>query len=128
MTQRQITTDRAPAPAGRYSQAIEANGLVFVAGQGPIHPETGEITGDGIASQTRLTLANIEAILEEAGSSMDRVVKTTVHLADRADFPGFNEVFAAAFSDPPPVRTTTISGLMGILVEIDVIALAGRGE
>lgn len=123
---RPVNTPDAPQPAGDYSQAIIANGFVFVAGQGPIDPASGAIVDGDITEQTRLTLDNIARILEAAGSSLGRVVKTTVHLADRDDFAAFNQAYAGSFGDPPPVRTTVQSGLMDIKVEIDVIALTGE--
>lgn len=113
-------TTRAPRPSGPYSQAIVANGLVFVAGQGPA--DSSGVTGDGIEVQTDRTLQNLKAILEAAGTSLDNVVKVTAHLADLADFDAFNLVYERYFSSPYPVRTTVGSTLRDILVEIDVIA------
>ncbi len=119
---RQVVTDSAPRPAGPYSQAIAAGGLVFTAGQGPADPATGKVTGD-IEAQAHQVLRNISAILEAAGSSVDDVVKVTVHLADLSDFDRFNHVYAEYFKEPRPARTTVGSQLLGILVEIDVIAV-----
>lgn len=120
-----IRTDSAPAPVGPYSQSIAANGFVFTAGFGPQDPTTGAVP-DGIEAQTAQLIRNLSAVLETQGTSLDRVVKATVHLQhlDR-DFAAFNAVYREHFSEPFPVRTTVGSTLAGILVEIDVIALAG---
>ena len=97
-----IQTDNAPAAIGPYSQAIKAGGLVFVSGQIPIDPQTGQFVPGGIAEQTERVLKNLAAVLEAAGSSLDLVVKTTVFLADMKEFSGMNEVYATFFSGPPP--------------------------
>lgn len=120
-----VATTSAPSPSGAYSQAIVANGFVYVSGQGPIDPATGAHIGSDIAAQTTATLANLGAVLEAAGSSLARVVKTTVHLADLVDFLEFDAAYNQVFDVKPPARTTVQSGLPGILVEIDVIALTG---
>jgi 2-iminobutanoate/2-iminopropanoate deaminase len=96
--------------------------LVFTAGQGPIDPATGKVRGETIEEQTDLTIDNLRALLEAAGTSLDHVVKATVHLADLADFAAFNRVYERRFPDPKPVRTTVGSQLLGIMVEIDLIA------
>jgi 2-iminobutanoate/2-iminopropanoate deaminase len=118
----QIQTDAAPRPGGPYSQAMRVGDLVFTAGQGPIDPATGTVRGETIEEQTDLTIDNLSALLEAAGTSLDHVVKATVHLANLADFPAFNRVYERRFPDPKPVRTTVGSQLLGILVEIDLIA------
>lgn len=111
---RQITTDRASRAGGPYSQAIEAGNLVFtVTGKAP----------EGIEAQTERTVMNLAAILEAAGCSRSDVVKTTVHLADLADFQRFNAVDERHFPEPGPARTTVGSQLLGILVEIDAVAV-----
>ncbi len=125
MAKQQIQTDKAPSPAGPYSQGLRVGDFVFVAGQGPTNPATGQRAGDTIEEQTRQTLENIKAILEASGASMADVVKSTVHLSDMSLFSRFNEVYATYFPDPKPVRTTVGSQLPGILVEIDVIAYVG---
>ena len=117
-----VSTTNAPTSAAPYSQGIRAGDFVFVAGQGPLDPATGKVTGDTIQEQTRRTLDNVKAIVEAAGATMADVVKSTVHLADMADFKAFNEVYATYFDDPKPVRTTVGSTLLGIKVEIDVVA------
>lgn len=120
-----ISTSDAPKPAGPYSQGIRAGDFIFVAGQGPVDPHTGEIVSDDIEAQTRQTLENVKAILEAGGASMADVVKSTVHLSDMSLFSRFNSVYIEYFPDPKPVRTTVGSTLPRILVEIDVIAYTG---
>lgn len=119
-----IRTDNAPAAIGPYSQAVKAGGFLFVSGQIPIDPATGEFAGEGIAAQTRQSLMNIKNILEAAGSGMDRVVKTTVLLSDIADFAGMNEVYAEFFREPYPARAAFQAAAIpkGALVEIEAIA------
>jgi 2-iminobutanoate/2-iminopropanoate deaminase len=123
-----IRTDSAPAPfqGAPYSQAIKANGFVFVSGQLSLRPEHAEIVGDTIAEQTDQVLTNLGAILEAAGSGLDRLVKTTVFLQDLADFPGMNEVYKQHVGDQPPARSTVEVAKLpsGALVEIEAIALA----
>jgi reactive intermediate/imine deaminase len=121
-TKQAVRTDRAPEPAGPYSQAIVAGSLVFVAGQGPKNPATGTVAED-VGEQTRQVLRNLGAILEAAGSSLDAAVKVTAHLGALEDFETFNAAYREFFSEPYPVRTTVGSALLGgIKVEIDVIA------
>ena len=124
-----VRTESAPAPFqdAPYSQAIRANGLVFVSGQLALRPDHAEIVGEGIAEQTEQVFANLRAILEEAGSGLDRLVKTTVFLTDLGDFAGMNEVYARHVGETPPARATIeVSALpSGAKVEIEAIALAG---
>ena len=124
-----VRTEAAPAPfeGAPYSQAIRANGLVFVSGQLALRPDHAEIVGEGIAEQTEQAFANLGAILEEAGSGLDRLVKTTVYLTDLGDFAGMNEVYARHVGETPPARATIeVSALpSGAKVEIEAIALAG---
>lgn len=119
-----ISTVNAPAAIGPYSQAVEANGLVFCSGQLPIHPATGEMAAGGIKEQTKQSLANVKAILEEAGLSINNIVKATVFLSDIKDFAAMNEVYAETFSSPFPARSAfAVRDLpKGALVEIEVIA------
>jgi 2-iminobutanoate/2-iminopropanoate deaminase len=126
MTRRVVLTDRAPKPVGPYSQAIVANGLVFVAGQVPIDPSTGKVVEGGIREQTRRVLENVKAILEAAGTSMDKVVKVNVYLKRTDDFAAMNEVYSQYFPKEPPARTTVVTDMVReeFLIEIDVIALA----
>jgi 2-iminobutanoate/2-iminopropanoate deaminase len=123
-----IRTESAPAPfqGAPYSQAIKANGFVFVSGQLSLRPGEKELTGGSIAEQTEQVLANLRAILEEAGSGLDRLVKTTVFLQDLDDFTGMNEVYATHVGDAPPARSTVEVARLpsGALVEIEAIALA----
>ncbi len=125
MAKQQILTDNAPVPAGPYSQGLRVGDFVFVAGQGPNDPHTRKLAGDTIEEQTAQTLENVKAILEAAGATMADVVKATVHLSDLGLFSRFNKVYESYFPDPKPVRTTVGSQLMGIMVEIDVIAYLG---
>ncbi|MBR1926451.1 MAG: Rid family detoxifying hydrolase [Bacteroidales bacterium] len=121
---RQINTDMAPAAIGPYSQAIAHRGLVFVSGQLPIDPSTGAFPDGGVEAQTRQSLMNIKAILEQAGSGMDKVVKTTVLLADMGDFAAMNGVYSEFFSAPYPARCAFAVKTLpkGALVEIECIA------
>jgi 2-iminobutanoate/2-iminopropanoate deaminase len=123
-----VRTERAPAPfqGAPYSQAIRANGFVFVSGQLALEPEHDDIVGDSIQEQTEKIFDNLQTILEEAGSGLDQIVKTTVFLADLGDFAGMNEVYARRVGQPPPARATVeISKLpSGAKVEIEAIALA----
>ncbi|MBQ6190300.1 MAG: RidA family protein [Bacteroidaceae bacterium] len=119
-----IKTNMAPAAIGPYSQAIEANGMVFLSGQLPINPQTGEMP-EGIEAQTRQSLTNARAILAEAGLTMSDVVKTTVLLADIADFAAMNAVYSEFFSEPFPARSAFAVRDVpkGALVEIECIAV-----
>ena len=119
-----ISTKNAPAAIGPYSQAIEAGGMVFASGQLPINPATGAFPEGGIKEQTRQSILNAEAILKEAGCSLANVVKTTVLLADIAEFAAMNEVYASFFSEPFPARSAfAVRDLpKGALVEIEMIA------
>jgi len=121
----EIRTGGAAAPGGAYSQGIRAGDFVYVSGQGPIDPASGEVVGATIEEQTERTLENVKAILEAAGASMADAVKATVHLSDLALFDRYNEVYLRYFPDPKPVRTTVGSQLLGIMVEIDVVAYVG---
>lgn len=119
-----ISTNNAPAAIGPYSQAIEANGFIYASGQLPINPATGAFPEGGIKEQTRQSLLNAQAILKEAGSDLNKVVKTTVLLADIADFAAMNEVYASFFEAPYPARSAfAVRDLpKGALVEIEMIA------
>lgn len=119
-----IHTTQAPAAIGPYSQAIEANGFVFASGQLPIDPATGEFAPGGIREQTRQALMNASGIMEEAGIDLSHVVKTTVYLADMADFAAMNEVYATFFREPFPARSAVAVKALpkGALVEVECIA------
>jgi 2-iminobutanoate/2-iminopropanoate deaminase len=121
-----IKTDKAGPPVGPYSQAIKAGGFIFVAGEKGMDPVTKQIVPGGIEPETRRTLENIKAILEEAGSGMNRVVSTFVFMTDLNDFAKMNEIYAGYFKDHPPGRTTVeVKSLpAGAHVEITVTALA----
>lgn len=120
-----IATTNAPAAIGPYSQAIEANGIVFVSGQLPVNPATGEFAEGGIKELTAQSLTNMKAILAEAGLTLDNVVKTTVFLADMADFAEMNEVYAQYFQAPFPGRSAVAVKTLpkGARVEIECIAV-----
>jgi 2-iminobutanoate/2-iminopropanoate deaminase len=119
-----VTTDRGPKPIGPYSQAIKANGLIFLAGQVALDPKSGELVGSEIRQQTERALENIKGILEAAGVNLHHVIKTTVFLKDMNDFAGMNEIYARYFTAAPPARSTVqVSRLpKDALVEIEVIA------
>lgn len=119
-----ISTSAAPAAIGPYSQAIEAGGFVFVSGQLPVDPVTGEFAAGGIKELTRQSLMNMKAILNEAGLGMEHVVKTTVFLSDMADFAEMNEVYAQFFEAPFPGRSAVAVKTLpkGARVEIECIA------
>ena len=123
-----VRTEAAPAPfqGAPYSQAIKANGFVFVSGQLGLEPGQSEMVGDTIEAQTGQVLDNLEAILREAGSGMDRIVKTTVFLTSIDDFQGMNSVYAERMGEVPPARSTVEVAALpsGALVEIEAIALA----
>ena len=120
-----VSTEHAPKAIGPYSQAIKANGLIFVSGQTPLDPTTQQMIEGGVAEQARRVLENITAILKEAGSSMEKVVRCGVFLKDMNDFAAMNEVYATFFKASPPARSTVqVSRLpKDCLVEIDAIAL-----
>lgn len=124
MTKKEILTKNAATPAGSYSQGLVAGNLIFTAGQMGTDPETGR-KPEGIEAQTKQALANIRAILNEAGADLEDVVKVTAHLGNMDDFDGYDKVYRAFFQKPYPVRTTVQSGLGGALVEIDAIAVKG---
>ena len=125
MNNQAIHTDQAPAAIGPYSQAVRAGNTIYVSGQIPIDPSTGEFAGGDIASQTRQSLTNIREILAAAGADMSSVVKTTVLLADIADFTAMNEVYAEFFSEPYPARAAFQAAAIpkGALVEIEAVAV-----
>jgi 2-iminobutanoate/2-iminopropanoate deaminase len=121
-----VRTDRAPDGIGPFSQAVLANGFLFVSGQIPMDPRTRELSRGDLAEQAELVLRNLQAVLEAGGSSLDRVVKVGVFLKDMDQFARFNEVYARFFPSRPPARTTVEAARLPkeILVEIDAIAVA----
>jgi 2-iminobutanoate/2-iminopropanoate deaminase len=129
MEKQVVRTEAAPAPfqGAPYSQAIRAGDLVFVSGQLALRPDHAEIVSDSIEEQTQQVFANLRAILEESGSGLDRLVKTTVYLSDLGDFAAMNEVYAKHVGAQPPARATIeVSALpSGAKVEIEAVALAG---
>lgn len=122
-----IVTSAAPAAIGPYSQAIEVNGFVYASGQLPIDPATGAFPEGGVQEQTRQSLLNVKAILEEAGLTLANVVKTTVYLADMGNFAAMNEIYSQFFSQPFPARSAVAVKALpkGALVEVEVIAARG---
>jgi len=122
MVKKEVKTDKAPQSSSPYSQGLVVGNRVYVAGQVPRNPATGEIP-EGIEKQTHQVMMNLKNIVEAAGGTMDNVVKSTVHLANLDDFEAFNKAYRGYFNPPYPVRTTVGSTLFGgILVEIDVVA------
>lgn len=124
-----VQTNAAPAAIGPYSQAIRSGNLVFTAGQIGLEPGSGELV-EGVAEQAERALRNLSAILDAAGTSLERVVKTTIFLADMGDFATVNEVYARHISTPYPARSTVAVAALpkGALVEIEAIALAGDAD
>jgi len=122
-----VQTGEAPQAIGPYSQAVVAGGFVFASGQIPLDPRTGEFVAGGVAEQTEQVLRNMSKVLEAAGTSLDKAVKTTVYLADMNDFAAMNEVYGRYFPENPPARSTVEAARLprDARVEIDVIALAG---
>jgi 2-iminobutanoate/2-iminopropanoate deaminase len=125
MSKKIIYTEKAPKPVGPYSQAVCAGGFVFLAGQIPLNPATGEIVSGDIKAQARQVLENIKAVLNEAGCKLQDVVKTNIYLIDLKDFTQVNEVYGEYFKENPPARSTIqVAGLpKGAGVEIEVIAV-----
>jgi 2-iminobutanoate/2-iminopropanoate deaminase len=123
---KEVRTETAPAPVGPYSQAVEHGGVLYCSGQIPLDPATGQLVGGDIEAQTRQVFANLRAVLEAGGSSLDRVVRAGVYLTDLGLFPRVNAVYAEYFDrDPQPARSTIQAAALplGAEVEIDVIAL-----
>jgi 2-iminobutanoate/2-iminopropanoate deaminase len=120
-----VTTDRGPKPIGPYSQAVKANGFLYLSGQVALDPKTNEMTGTDIRQQTERVLENIKGIVEAAGSNLHHVIKTTVFLKDMNEFPQMNEVYARYFTAAPPARSTVQVARLpkDALVEIEVIAV-----
>lgn len=123
-----VQTGEAPPPGGHYSQAVVANGFVFVSGQLPVKPGGGDKIPDGIEAQTRQALSNVNAILHAANSSLDQVVSVTVFVTDIANWPAVNRVYAEVFGNHRPARVVAVSPQLhrGSLVEIQAVALAGK--
>jgi 2-iminobutanoate/2-iminopropanoate deaminase len=126
MTKSVISTQKAPAAAGPYSQAVSAAGLIFCSGQIPVDPATGELIEGSIADQTRRCMDNLAAVLRAAGSDLHNIVKVNVYLADIADWPEFNEAYEPFFASEPPARVAIGVGALpkGARVEVECVALA----
>lgn len=124
MTRRTVHAPDAPAPVGPYSHAAAASGLLYLSGQTPIDPATGALVEGDVGTQTERVFANLAAVLDAAGGSLDDVVKVNVYLTDMADFAAMNDVYARTFSAPYPARTTVaVAGLpLGARVEIEAVA------
>ena len=122
-----VTTDRGPKPIGPYSQAIKANGFIYLSGQVALDPKSGEMVGSDIRQQTERVLENIKGIVEAAGANLHHVIKTTVFLKDMNDFSAMNEVYARYFDVDPPARSTIEAARLprDVQVEIDAIAIEG---
>ena len=126
MIKETVATDKAPKAIGPYEQAIRVGDFIYTAGQIPLDPKTGNLVEGGIAAQTRQVLENLKAVLEAGGSSLDRVVKSTVFLKSMGDFASMNEVYAEYLGQVKPARSTVAVAELprGALVEIDFVALA----
>ncbi len=126
MSLKEIQTANAPAAIGPYSQAVRQGNLLFLSGQIPLHPQTGEVAGKDIQGQTKRVLENIKAVLEAAGSKLSQVTQTTVYLTDLADFTEFNRVYAEYFTPPYPARATVQVAALPKGVKIEITAMAGN--
>jgi 2-iminobutanoate/2-iminopropanoate deaminase len=120
-----VSTDRGPKPIGPYSQAVKANGFLYVSGQVALDPQTGEMVAGGITEQTERAMNNLKGIVEAAGTKLSHAVKTTIYLKDMNDFAAMNEVYGKFFTAAPPARSTVqVSRLpKDALVEIDIVAV-----
>ena len=122
-----VFTENAPKPIGPYSQAVKLGGFVFVSGQIPIDPRTGEVVKGGIKEQTRQVLDNVKAVLEAAGLTLDDVVMSFVFLADMSEFGDFNEVYSQYFKEKPPARVTVAVKSLPKDVRVEIAVIAGKG-
>ena len=121
---KKISTDKAPAAIGPYSQAIMANGFLFTSGQIPINPATGNVDAEGITAQAEQVMLNLKAVLEEAGTSFDNIVRTTCFIADMGDFAAFNEVYSKYITSAPARSCVAVKALpKAVLCEVEVIAV-----
>ncbi len=122
-----IETSKAPAAIGPYSQAIEVNGMIYTSGVIPLDPETMEVVGDSIEAQAERVMESLKALLEDAGSDLQRVVKTTCFLDDLGNFAAFNDIYARYFGDSKPARSTVEVAALpkAVKVEVEAVAIAG---
>lgn len=121
---RKISTDKAPAAIGPYSQAVLVNGLLYTSGQIPLDPVSGQVVEGGIKEQTLQVMKNLKAVLDEAGTSFDNVIKTTCFIADMGDFAAFNEIYGEYFTGRPARSCIAVKDLpKGVLVEVELIAI-----
>ncbi|MBA3765440.1 MAG: RidA family protein [Acidobacteria bacterium] len=126
MTKQKVETKNAPSPIGPYSQAIIAGNLVFASGQAGLDPQTGKLISRDIIEQTAQVMRNLEAVLEAAGSSLERVLKITVFLADMNDFAAMNEAYAGFFKQDPPARTTIQAARLPLDARVEIELIAAR--
>jgi 2-iminobutanoate/2-iminopropanoate deaminase len=124
MSKKIINTDKAPAPIGPYSQAVEVNGMLFVSGQIPIIPETGEMEEGGIEAETMQVMKNLQAILKAAGGDMSKIVKTSIFVADMSDFVAVNGVYGQFFKSDPPARETVAVKTLPKNVNVEISCIA----
>lgn len=126
MSKQRIQTDNAPPPGGAYSQAISTGNLVFLSGQGPFDPSTGDKVEGSFVEQARQTFQNLAAVAEAAGGSLEDAVRVGVYLRDMSDFAAMNELYPDYFAEPLPARTTIQSNLPGFSIEVDAILDIGN--
>ena len=119
-----VTSEKLPTARGPYSPAIKVGNLLFVSGYGPIDPKTDQVVKTDLASQVRLTLDNLRTLLEEAGGSLDNVVKTTAYLSDMDSFAAFNEIYATYFSSDPPARTMIQAARLPLDIDVEIDCIA----
>lgn len=125
MTKEIVSTDKAPPAVGPYSQAVKWGNFIFVSGQIPLDPSTGELTGDNIESQTIQVIKNLEAVLAAGGSSLEKIVKTTLFIKDMNDFSKVNEIYSSFFKSNPPARSTVEIARLPKDSKIEIEAIAG---
>jgi 2-iminobutanoate/2-iminopropanoate deaminase len=128
MKKKVVSSDKAPKAIGPYSQGIEAGGFIFMSGQIPLDPTTGDMVRGGIEAETRRVLDNLKAVLQSQGLDMDAVVKTTIFLADMGDFATVNEVYGSYFGEVPPARSTIQVGALPKNARIEIEAVALRSQ
>ena len=128
MKRKAFHSDKAPQPKGPYSQAIIHNGLLYISGQGPVEPGTGNIVRGTIEEEARATLNNVKTIIEEAGYAMEGVLKVSCYLSNMDDFDRFNRVYSEFFPDAPPARTTIEAGRLPMDIKVEIDAIVGHTE